>query len=580
MFGFSVQLDLSQREDNWPLSAGVSALDTSCRDLYLDNGDRLIMCGYFWGRSQQQLNDDLIARDFEQLSHLDGHFCAALISRGTVFLFNDRYRGKTVYWRRDADTLWMSSHLQNFEPDWLHFSNIGWQQCVNFRFVTNQHGFFNNINQLPIRSVAMITAASDEVNHYQWSIASLSATSFDEQCQRTKQALLESLQKARKHHQSVAILLSGGVDSSLLAALAKQVFDDCLLVSARFDRFDGELAMAKQFANSLQLPHLVVDIEDTQIYPSLTRLLEHYRKPLRHYSSLVVERLLSAIPASYTGVIYGEAADSMMGTFGVKKTLTKQRIKALTPAWLSRFLNRLPLPSNNKADYLKQTANKTVDQLYCEAFAIDYGVHGQHFISHHCAKNIADRGQLECLTTPASPSRIALVDFLIEHEVAQHFEETEIIAELYQKQIISPFMEAKIYAISKSLSDTQYFGKQWLKPVLRTLASDYYPKAWIYQHKKGFPVPMQAWLTGSLASAVAAAEDEVKSIGLSTQALTPQRDYEVYWLLINLHVLAGMSKQSGYLASLFTQCNAQTQTTSFTATETISTPQSKRHVLR
>ncbi|QBY04177.1 asparagine synthetase B family protein [Thalassotalea sp. HSM 43] len=562
MFGFNLQLDMNSDPLAWPQSAQVDVADSSQHwlDETLDNGDRLLLFGYFWGCALEELRADMQARQFTKLCNLDGHFCGAIISQGKVYLFVDRYRGKGMYWRQVKQQLQLTSHLQNFPVGDLQFSQQGWQQCTRFRLETWYQGYYLHIDRLPTRSYAVIEKHQQQVSQYDWNHTALSQTNFEQQCQRTEQALFNNLLNAKKQHRKVAILLSGGVDSSLLAAMSKKVFDDCILVSARYNNYPGELAMAAKFAGALKLPHLVVDIDEKDIEQDLTTILKHYRKPLRHYSSLVMMAMLKAIPKQYTGIVYGEAADTVMGSNAVKKAKTRLMLKRRLPKQCAYLIEKLGLAQSGKFKFIREALQSSEKCILLRSFAIQFKQHSLDFWHSQCPESISNMDKIDCVSLAEDGARIGVMNFAIDNEVAQHYDETEAIAELSNRQIISPFMDQQVYNISLSLTDKQYFGGKWAKPILRHLASQYYPRDWLYQQKLGFPVPARQWIKGPLKSLACEAETILDSLHVDYSQLNHDADYEVYWLLVNLHLLARFNGGS-YLTDLFSQSRCNNKST-------------------
>ena len=101
-----------------------------------------------------------------------------------------------------------------------------------------------------------------------------------------------------------------------------------------------------------------------------------------------------------------------------------------------------------------------------------------------------------------------LQDVTVKCECSNHFRETGLSATRFGKQIISPFMAKPVINAAKTLTRNQYFGKDFVKPILRELACEHFERKMIYAKKHGFEVPIVPWLKGPLAHLVDAARQE------------------------------------------------------------------------
>ncbi|HEV2198913.1 MAG TPA: asparagine synthase (glutamine-hydrolyzing) [Bryobacteraceae bacterium] len=125
----------------------------------------------------------------------------------------------------------------------------------------------------------------------------------------------------------VALSLSGGVDSSVIAA-------ECVRHGARPEaftvRFDGDgidLPFACRVASHLGLPHTVVDASAADLAARLDQILFHYDEPFADSSALACFALAEAVGRRYRVVLDGDGGDEAFGGYrhyeyiGVKQTL-------------------------------------------------------------------------------------------------------------------------------------------------------------------------------------------------------------------------------------------------------------------
>jgi asparagine synthetase B (glutamine-hydrolysing) len=117
----------------------------------------------------------------------------------------------------------------------------------------------------------------------------------------------------------VATLLSGGVDSSILAAAARDVLSACDTYSTAFPfdspSINGEQKYALSAASALSTRHTLFTPTANDYVTGFVEALANAEAPLHHLQSVLLHLLFkSGMPDRMDRIICGEAADSTFGT--------------------------------------------------------------------------------------------------------------------------------------------------------------------------------------------------------------------------------------------------------------------------
>lgn len=151
-------------------------------------------------------------------------------------------------------------------------------------------------------------------------------------------ALRGNLERLRDQGVSdVVVPLSGGIDSSVIAALAVKVFPRCTALTFRIDDFGNpELERARQVADRLRVPLHIVRVSNDDVARLYPWVIERIQEPPRHYNNMVVARMLEASGETAPVVLSGDNATVFgAGTIDrVRRLLARQR----RIAWLPRQL--------------------------------------------------------------------------------------------------------------------------------------------------------------------------------------------------------------------------------------------------
>jgi len=302
----------------------------------------------------------------------------------------------------------------------------------------------------------------------------------------------------RRRYEDVAILLSGGVDSSLVALkAARSGFRSCVAFTARWPGDNPELEAAATVARHIGIEHRIIDIKESYIDESFPQIVWRLEEPPRHYNSFVLAKLFAEASGRFDTLLSGHAADVLFGPPGIIE-LELFRRKLRTLALLPNKLKR------RMASLLRDSEQPRVVRLkkYLE---LDEHQFAQRYFQIHYP---GPRGRLG----PPDPSRRSIEKFYDPHEDAsERFQRFDLYTfnqshtQVYERLgapenvvVTTPFLGPEIVEIAERLPSKLKADGRIAKPVLKSLAARYFPREWIYRPNQGFPTPTIRWLKGPL----------------------------------------------------------------------------------
>lgn len=152
----------------------------------------------------------------------------------------------------------------------------GLRQAIHYRLVLGDT-LIDGISQ--VRPACFVQLATDRspVETQYWKLEfrpSPSGNNLESWADRVDAGLAGCFARLRDQYRDIAILLSGGVDSSLLAAkAAKSGFRTCVALTARRPGHNPELEAAASVARHVGIEHRIIDIDESYIeksFPSIT----------------------------------------------------------------------------------------------------------------------------------------------------------------------------------------------------------------------------------------------------------------------------------------------------------------------
>ncbi|MCO7224295.1 asparagine synthase (glutamine-hydrolyzing) [Pleionea sp. CnH1-48] len=200
----------------------------------------------------------------EAFSMLNGMFALAIWDTisNTLILARDRLGIKPMYYAHVSDTLIFASELKSLllhpdcpkSLDWQDLEIEGLQQKADIST------YVKDVHYLPAASFMVFNADQNlKVNSY-WSLDSVYGSATDKTAKQLESdylALLDdSVEKRLMSDVPLGIFLSGGIDSSLLTALAAKRHTNihCFTVVERTTYRAGDVQQAKAITEQLGLP--------------------------------------------------------------------------------------------------------------------------------------------------------------------------------------------------------------------------------------------------------------------------------------------------------------------------------------
>ena len=272
------------------------------------------------------MSESLMA-SLENRGH-DVTFVAAHFLRGhnTLQVSKHSVSGRPVYYCTDANGgFFLATHIAMLreagfpieeDPDVL-------PEILAYRIVAPPRTVYRGVRELQLAGQLVVTLRNDS-----WTVndshagydppAAAAAKPEEEVVGDVAHVLNESVAKLGSAAPSVATLLSGGIDSSILSAIARDRLSayDTYSTSYPFDKpqHNDEQQYALSAAAALSTRHTLFTPTETDFLTGFIEALAAAEAPLHHLQSVLLHLLFkNGVPNSLDTIVCGEAADSAFG---------------------------------------------------------------------------------------------------------------------------------------------------------------------------------------------------------------------------------------------------------------------------
>lgn len=286
---------------------------------------RKSLSGYFQGDSDTETLVELLSEYGMQqtLMLLNGMFAFAALDTvdGKLYLVRDPFGIKPLYYAQKNTGLFFSSEARMLRSLGLgdQLEKKGLKQFLTLRYVPSPSTLWRDVRRLPPGHI--LAADLHSRKHHLKCFISPTRDRFqgsiDDAVAVYREKLSSAVTRQLLSDVPVGILLSGGVDSALVAAMAKDAGNTLPAFSVGFGRGheECEIADAADTARLLGLPFHQVTVTPDELKEALPAIVGAVEEPLGTTSILPMWELVRRARQDVTVVLTGQGTDEPWGGY-------------------------------------------------------------------------------------------------------------------------------------------------------------------------------------------------------------------------------------------------------------------------
>lgn len=312
----------------------------------------------------------------------------------------------------------------------------------------------------------------------------------------------------------LGVLLSGGVDSSLIAALTARATGRDGGVEAftvGYDVGGSEIEPARHTAQTLGLPHRVLTLTRDDIAERVPRVLAALDQPLADQALVPLQALSELASESVKVLVGGEGADELFGGYPRYRWLARadgisRRVPAPVGRSLASAMNGLEGRARGRRlvdvvrpqDTIARHVDWVTDRRPGRRAAI-YGPRLADFV-HDRGFGLGMRRSVDGAGGDTGPGAMMRLDqeFWLCDDVLAKADRAGMLASV---ELRTPFLHREVAEFAASVPVEVHLSGRG-KPLLRTLLKRVAPELHHRRSKAAFRAPADEWLRGPLASLV------------------------------------------------------------------------------
>lgn len=462
------------------------------------------------------------------LAETNGFFALAIYDSQTeeLFLARDRMGVKPLLIYQDNDKILFASEMKallayNFGKE-LDYNAL--YAYLQFNYLPPQSTIFKNVRKLPAGHYMKIKGSQsiEEKPFYQIPSTELPRIGLDYEAQQKQ--LYELLDKAvqRRLISDVPLgcFLSGGIDSSVITALASRHTSHLNTFSVGYqdEKFFDETSYAQLVAKKYNTNHTVFSLTNRDLYDGLFDMLDYIDEPFADSSALAVYILSKRTRQKVTVALSGDGADELFsgynkhyGEYMMRQGGWKMNmLNAFLPLWKALPKSRQN-PFSNKIRQFQRFAEGSragEKQRYWQwaTFATEQDAHNllsadsagkvQESVYQALKKDILqyihepNRGGEDFNDVLYTDMHLVLVGDMLP--------KVDLMSMANSLEVRTPFLDYEVVNFVSQLPVSSKITGKMRKRILQDAFRNDLPAELYNRPKHGFEVPLLKWMRGEL----------------------------------------------------------------------------------
>ena len=451
------------------------------------------------------------------VARLRGMFAFAIYdqTRRVLFLARDRAGEKPLYWAEHRGGLVFASELKALmaDPEFpRRLSPEGLAYYLSFGYVPGDKCILEGVHKLPPAHCLSwsLTGGAPKINRY-WDIPSArrdDASSIDELTDDLQRLLTAAVSEQLVADVPLAVLLSGGVDSSLVAAIAAQVshhkvrtFTVTLPNHPRLD----ESRFARSVAQYLGTDHVELPLDHSSA-DLVQKLAIQFDEPIADSSMIPTYLLAKTVSQHCKVVVGGDGGDELFGGYrSYQSALQREKLRARLPRAARSLIAataRRILPNGAKGRNALMALNgTTADGIAQSAVWTDPADYprispwlfrrSQKYSPTLWRRNLVE----EARGLPGAAMAADFRSYLPEDILVK----VDRAAMLCSLEVRAPFLDQRVIEFAyERIPNRLQATLQQRKILLKRLAKRLLPPDLDIDRKQGFTIPISKWLTPAI----------------------------------------------------------------------------------
>lgn len=445
---------------------------------------------------------------------LNGMFAFAIYDtiENKIYLTRDRFGVKPLFYYFDGEQFAFASEikaLKQLSTLKLEINTAVFPEFLHLGFISQPNTIYKNVFKFPTGSFVEIDLNKKKIEikfEFYWQVNDvIRRHTLDNEQQITKDLknlLFESVEKQLVSDVPIGTFLSGGIDSSLVTAIASKIKKDKIKTfSIGYDakKYD-ESKFAERVSKEIGTEHHAFMFREQDIEDILANIITSYDEPFADSSAYPTMLVSKHAREHVTVSLSGDGGDELFMGYGMY-----QWAKRLQYPFV-KFTKDIVYPLTKHANEKIKRAGLLIH--YNQSTNINTHIFSQeqyYFSEHELKTNVlntkVDFGNIknnilpDRKLNPEECQSLWDLNFYLKDELLVKVDRASMI---YALESRVPFLDNKLVDYALNVNSNLKMRNGELKYILKKVLFSILPEHLFKRPKWGFSIPLPLWLKGNL----------------------------------------------------------------------------------
>lgn len=445
----------------------------------------------------------------EAVKHLRGMFDFVIWDTQEKVLFGarDHFGIKPLYYAQVGDKFYYASEnkaiYSQLQKDQRTFDKNALQDYMTFQFVPEPETLTKEIRMLQPGHYFIKRPGEDiQIKRYFYAQFKPVDRPEDEYVKKVRDVLIDSVKAHMRADVPVGSFLSGGIDSSIVVAIAKDLNPNLETISVGFEREGySELDVAQETADKLGVKNFSSVITPEEFMKTFPHFVWSMDDPLADPAAVPQYFLAKEARKRVKVALTGEGADELFGGYKIYHEPESLKCFNYTKP-INGLLHKIAeiAPEGMKGKSFLMRGTTPLEKRYVgNAFIFDEEEKKQ-FIKDYNADHSFDKITAPLYRDSKDYDPITRMQFIDMHQwlngdLLRNADRTTMAHSL---ELRTPFLDVNVFKVASEIPAKYRIAHGTTKYILRQAAEGIVPAHVLHRPKLGFPVPIRFWLKNEM----------------------------------------------------------------------------------